>query len=247
LIKPGQELKEGIKRIGRVLIVSCQASEGEPLCSPAHIAALAQSAIMGGAGALRLEGAANIAAVRALTKLPIIGLAKSSAVPESERLKSVYITATFAEAEEIAKAGSDIVAIDATGRARVEGTSLSEFIGRIHSQLGKPVMADISSLSEGLMAVKAGADLVSTTLYGYTEETVLPSDAEPGLDLLRSLVEKCDLPVILEGRVWHPDEVTRAFAYGAYAVVVGSAITRPQLITKRFVRAIPAAPDRDER
>jgi N-acylglucosamine-6-phosphate 2-epimerase len=230
-----------IKRIGRALIVSCQASEGEPLCGPIFIRALAESAIMGGASALRLEGAANIEAVRAVTTLPIIGLAKSTSVQPGDRLKSVYITATLSEAEAIAKAGSDIVAIDATGRPRADGMKLSEFIGRIRNDFGKPVMADISTLSEGLLAVEAGADLVSTTLYGYTEETKLPSDAGPGLDLLRSLVEKCGVPVILEGRVWHTEEVARAFAYGAYAVVVGSAITRPELITRRFVSAVPAS------
>jgi len=166
-------------------------------------------------------------------------------VAPKDRLKSVYITATLAEAEAIAKAGSDIVAIDATGRPRADGMKLSEFIARIRNDLGKPVMADVSTLSEGLMAVEAGADLVSTTLYGYTKETELPSDAGPGLDLLRSLAEKCDVPVILEGRVWHPEEVARAFAYGAYAVVVGSAITRPQLITRRFVSAVPASLAKD--
>jgi N-acylglucosamine-6-phosphate 2-epimerase len=118
---------------------------------------------------------------------------------------------------------------------------LAEFIGWIQNDLGKPVLADISTVSEGVAAVEAGADLVSTTLYGYTEDTKLPSDAEPALDLLRSLIENINVPVILEGRVWQPDQVARAFADGAYAVVVGSAITRPQLITERFVRAIPTS------
>jgi N-acylglucosamine-6-phosphate 2-epimerase len=196
---------------------------------------------MGGARGLRLEGPTNIAAVRGVTSLPIIGLAKSTSVPEKERLKSVYITATQAEAEAIAQAGSDIIAIDATGRPRPDGMKLAHFVRWIQNDLGKPVLADISTLSEGVAAAQAGADLVSTTLYGYTEETKLPSDAEPAFDLLRSLIQSVNVPVILEGRVWHPEEVARAFAYGAYAVVVGSAITRPQLITERFVRAIPTS------
>jgi N-acylglucosamine-6-phosphate 2-epimerase len=234
-----QEKNDAIKRMGGTLLVSCQAAEGEPLCDPSHIKALALSAIMGGAGGLRLEGKDNIAAVRSATKLPIVGLAKSSSVPESARIKSVYITATFAEAEAIAKAGSDIIAIDATGRPRPDGLTLPDLIAKIHKELGKPVMADISTLLEGQNAVAAGADLVSTTLYGYTEETKLPGDAPPAAELLRALVKSIAVPVILEGRVWQPEEVRRAFVDGAYAVVVGSAITRPQLITERFVRAIP--------
>jgi N-acylglucosamine-6-phosphate 2-epimerase len=195
---------------------------------------------MGGARAVRLEGAKNIAVVRRVTELPIIGLTKSGLVPEQERLRRVYITATFREAEAIAEAGADIIAIDATSRPRPDQSSLKELIERIHRELNKPIMADISTLTEGIYAVKAGADAVSTTLCGYTEETKQPLEQGPAFELLRSLVGAVDVPIILEGRVWTPEEVRTAFTYGAYAVVVGSAITRPQLITERFVRAIPA-------
>jgi len=233
------DVNELINRIKHVLVVSCQASEGEPLCHPSHITALAQSAITGGAKGLRLEGADNIRAVRAVTNLPIIGLAKSHVVAEKDRLKSVYITSTKEEATAIAEAGSDIIAIDATGRLRPGDLRLAEFIQFIQRHLRKPVLADVATLAQGIAAVKAGADLVSTTLYGYTEETELPSDAGPALDMLRSLVQSINVPVILEGRVWQPSEVASAFADGAHAVIVGSAITRPQLITERFVRAVP--------
>ena len=226
------------------LIASCQASEGEPLCAPEHILALSLSAIAGGASALRLEGQENIAAVRQSQKLPekcpIIGLIKSTDVSASERLNKVYITSTFAEAKIVAEANADIVALDATGRPRPDGHSLAEMIRRIHEELDKPVWADVATVKEGLAAAEAGADIVSTTMFGYTKETEAPADQGPNFDLLEELARSVTIPVILEGRVWHPHEVTTAFEKGAYAVVVGSAITRPILITQRFVRAIPS-------
>jgi len=228
-----------IEQLQRALIVSCQASLGEPLASPEHIQALALSAINGGAAGLRLEGIENIKAVRAVTKLPIIGLSKAKTVKESEKLNKVYITASFAEAQDLANAGCDIIAIDGTGRPRADNLSLEQTIGHIHQQLSKAVLADISTVEEGINAQKYGANLVSTTLYGYTKETELPPEQGPGLELLKELVQRLEIPVILEGRVWYPDEVKKAFTYGAYAVAVGSAITRPELITKRFVQAIP--------
>jgi N-acylglucosamine-6-phosphate 2-epimerase len=228
-----------IEKLARALIVSCQASEGEPLCAPEHIKALALSAINGGAGALRLEGHENVKALRPATELPIIALAKSKTVPDSERLTSVFITSTFKEAEELACTGPEIIAIDATARKRPDGLSLRELIAKIHKELRKLVLADIATLDEARAAEDCGADLVSTTLFGYTAETALPSDAPPSMDLLTAVVKHLRVPVILEGRIWHPHEVKQAFELGAYAVVVGSAITRPQLITERFVRAVP--------
>ncbi len=228
-----------INTLKKILIVSCQASSGEPLDSPEHIKALALSAIMGGAKALRLEGVENIKSVRAATHLPIIGLTKSKTVKENERLNKVYITSSYAEAKSLAEAGCDIIALDATSRPRPDNLSLKETISRVHNELIKPVWADISTFEEGMNAYSCGADLVSTTLFGYTKETEQMTSVGPGLDLLKKLVEHIDVPVILEGRVWHPEEVKKAFRYGAFAVVVGSAITRPQLITERFVRMIP--------
>ena len=113
-------------------------------------------------------------------------------------------------------------------------------IERIHSELNKPVWADVATFAEGIAALEAGADIISTTLFGYTQETMVPQTHGPGLELLKELVSHSTVPVILEGRVWDPDEVKQGFELGAYAVVVGSAITRPILITERFVKAIPA-------
>ena len=231
---------QAVKQVAGELIVSCQASTGEPLCSPEHILALALSAINGGAGALRLEGVENIRLVRANTKLPIIGLTKDDTILPSERLKKVYITGSFAEAQSLAEAGADIIALDATGRPRPDGLTLKEQIQKIHDQLKLPVWADVATFSEGVAARESGADVISSTMFGYTEDTVLPPEHGPSFELLKDLCQHIDCPVILEGRVWYPEDVTRAFELGVHAVVVGSAITRPQLITQRFVKAIPA-------
>ena len=242
---PSSFVKDIIDSIDGAMIVSCQASKGEPLNHPDHILALALSGINGGARGVRLEGLENIERVRSsLGKLfdgavPIVGLTKSD-IPAEEKLTSVYITACFDDAKSLAEAGADIIALDATGRKRSDGLSLKETIDRIHSELNKAVWADCATFGEGLAAHEAGADIVSTTLYGYTAETALPKEAGPGLDLLKEFVIHIKAPIILEGRVWHPNEVTRAFELGAHAVVVGSAITRPQLITERFVKAIPS-------
>jgi N-acylglucosamine-6-phosphate 2-epimerase len=230
---------DSIDRLAHALIVSAQAADDEPLNKPEHLCALALSGLNGGATGLRLEGSENIAYIRKHANVPIIGLSKSKAVPDKDRLSKVYITATFAEAKEIAEAGADIVALDATPRERPDGLSLQQLIEQIHDKLAKPVWADVSTIAEGLAAAEAGADVISTTLYGYTEETKRKSEDPPDFGLLGQLCSKLDRPVVLEGRVWYPQEIRRGFELGAYAVVVGSAITRPQLITRRFVNAIP--------
>jgi putative N-acetylmannosamine-6-phosphate epimerase len=171
-------------------------------------------------------------------KLPLIGLTKRILDDPADYIRMAYITSTFAEAREIADAGADIIALDATGRPRGDGLSLEETIKKIHQELRKPVWADCARFSEAVAAGAAGADIVSTTMYGYTAETASKEDLGPALDLLQQLVEELKTPVILEGRIWQPEQVSEGFARGAFAVVVGSAITRPQLITERFVKAI---------
>ena len=231
---------DSINKLKGVLIVSCQADVGEPLCKPEIIAALSLSVLSGGASALRLEGVENVRAVRAVTDVPIIGLTKIHGISYEERMNSAYITSTFAEAKALSDAGADIIAIDATGRPRKDGLSVAETIARVHDELNKPVMADLATIAEAKAASAAGVDILSTTLFGYTAETLAGDDVGPGFDLLSAMLEVSDAPVIMEGRIWHTSEVTRAFELGAYAVVVGSAITRPHHITKRFVQAIPA-------
>ncbi len=230
-----------IERLKGVLIVSCQAERSEPLGRPEHILALSLTVINGGAGALRLEGVENVELVRKSVDLPIVALSKTENLSKEERLRKAYITPSFQDARALAEAGADIIALDATGRERSDGLDLMSTIEKIHEQLNKPVWADCSSIADGIEAARCGADLVSTTLFGYTAETALADDAGPSFELLSGLIAKVPVPVVLEGRVWHPQEVTKAFELGAHAVVVGSAITRPHYITRRFLNAIPSA------
>jgi putative N-acetylmannosamine-6-phosphate epimerase len=221
----------GSSLIGAGVIVSCQARADNPLHGPVHMAAMARAAEAGGAIAIRANGAVDVAAIRAATRLPIVGIAKRW----SEGF-DVYITPDIADARAVAAAGADIVAIDATTRWR-DGTPLAELIGRIKTELGKPVLADISTVEEGIAAARLGCDIVATTLSGATPYS--PQIPGPDLELVRALVAAVDVPVVAEGRFWTPEEVAQAFALGARAVVIGTAITNPREITRRFVRAVP--------
>ena len=234
-----QQTALAIQSLRGNLIVSSQASDGEPLCAPEHIFAMAQSALNGGARALRLEGADNIEFARKRTDVCIIGLTKCDTTPEAERLSSVYITPTFDDADKLAAAGADIIAMDCTLRPRPGGWTVNEIVDRIHLELRKPVWADVATFDEAMAAEMAGVDIISTTLSGYTKETFDAEKTGPDFALLERMVKSLKIPVVLEGKVWYPEDVRRGFELGAYAVVVGSAITRPQLITERFVKAIP--------
>ncbi len=226
-----------VKQLAGALIVSCQADQGEPLCQPDHILALCKTVLLGGATALRLEGLENVQVVKNNSTVPIIGLTKLHGLSSEEKLNQVYITGTFEDARQLALAGSDIIALDLTDRPRRDGLSREQTVDKIHNELNKPVWADIATFEEGVQAFEFGADVISTTMFGYTAETATLAGKEPGFELLEKLVNSIGCPVILEGRVWSPHEITRAFELGAYAVVVGSAITRPHHITRRFAEA----------
>lgn len=217
----------------RGLIVSCQALENEPLYGSAIMAAMARAAQMGGAVGIRANTPVDIAAIRAAVDLPVIGLYKQT-FPGSE----VYITPTLASATAVAEAGADIIALDATLRPHPMGFSAADFIAMVKAHTHKPVLADVDTLAAGLAAAEAGADAVSTTLSGYTRES--PIQAGPDFELITELSGRLSIPVLAEGRFSTPEEVVRAFGAGAYAVVVGAAITRPQVITHRFVEQITA-------
>jgi N-acylglucosamine-6-phosphate 2-epimerase len=163
--------------------------------------------------------------------LPIIGIEKA-ALPGWE----VYITPTLEHARSVARAGADIIALDATRRPHPDGVDLPERIQHIHQETGCPVMADIATLEEGLAAEAAGADLVATTLSGYTADR--PPQPGADFDLIRQLASLLRVPLIAEGRIADPQQAARALELGAFAVVVGSAITRPQWITQQFARRI---------
>lgn len=212
------------------LIVSCQADPGDPMDHVETVARMAVSVLRGGAAGLRAEGADRVKAFRAITALPIIGMIKTK-----DSRGQVYITPTFASAQIVADAGADIIAVDCTHRRLVEQEPWPEIVRSIHSRLGRVVLADVASVEDAMAAQEAGADAVATTLYGYTDET--QGQRSFSWPLLEVLVEHLNIPVIAEGHISQPEEVRRALDLGAHAVLVGSAITRPETITARFVAA----------
>jgi N-acylglucosamine-6-phosphate 2-epimerase len=214
------------------VIVSCQAPPGSPLRAPEHMRAMAEAAVLGGARGIRAEGAGDVAAIRAAVEVPVIGLRKLDV-----RGTDVYITPTLDSAREIAKAGADLLALDATGRPRADGTTAGEFVRVVRSELDLPVLADVDGVEAGLRALDAGAWGVATTLAGYTDAR--PATDGPDLELLAALASRTDAPVIAEGRFSSPQDVARAFEAGAFAVVVGTAITNPLALTQRFSAAAP--------
>lgn len=220
-----------LKQLRRGLIVSCQAKADSPLRNSMMMAAMAQAAEQSGAVGIRANGPADIAAIRAVVKIPIIGIYKQE-LPGTE----VYITPTLESAREVIAAGADLVALDATARPRPGGLTAAELIRRCRTELGVPVMADISTVAEGITAAEAGADLVATTLVGYTPYS--RHLAPPNFELIRDLVAAITTPVVVEGHIATPAEARQALELGAYAVVVGAAITQPDWITRRFVEAM---------
>jgi len=198
------------------------------------MAALARCAEEAGAVGIRANGPADIAAIKAATSLPVIGLLKRQVEGSA-----VYITPTFADARLVAEAGADLIAVDATPRRRPGGETLADLIARIQDELGRPVMADIATRAEGEAAAELGADLVASTLAGYTPDSRhLPG---PDLELIRELAASMDRPIIAEGRYHTPAQAAQALAAGAHAVVVGTAITAPTWIAAQFVAALRGA------
>lgn len=214
------------------LVVSCQARADNPLHGPAFMAAMARAAEQGGARALRASGTQDIAAIKAVSALPVVGILKRW----TEGVQ-VYITPAFADAEAVVAAGADIVALDATPRER-GGERLQDLVAAIRTRLGRPVFADVSTPEEGLAAEAMGADYVATTLAGYTGPATATRGTGPDFGLLEALVARCRVPVVAEGRFDTPDLAARALDLGAHAVVVGTMITNPREITRRFADAL---------
>ncbi len=222
-----------INRLKGKVVVSCQAMPSEPLYLEKCMVAMMKSVVKGGAGGLRVAGARDVRNAKHLFDVPVIGLTKPDVIPQNWQ-EIVYITPTLKEVIELVEAGADIIAFDGTMRERPNGAKLEELIKyvKINNRIS---MADISTLEEGLNAEKLGANILSTTLSGYTQFSQNRGNG-PDFELLKQLVENTKLPVVLEGRIWEPEDVDKAFEIGAHCVVIGSAITRPQLITKRFVQ-----------
>ena len=215
------------------LIVSCQALPEEPLHSPFIMGRMAQAAKEGGASAIRAQGVEDIREIRQVTGLPVIGLIKRN-YEDSD----IYITATLREVEELLTTGCEMIAIDMTARRRPGDEAVQKLVQRVH-EASVLVLADISTYEEGMEAARLGADAISTTMSGYTPYS--PQLSGPDLELVRRLVQSAPVPVFAEGRINTPEDLSMAMAAGAYAAIVGSAITRPQLITKKFFQALGAA------
>lgn len=232
-------MRKIIQRLHRGIIVSVQATHGEPLNRPEYLCAMAEAALNGGACAVRMAQPENIAYFKQKhPDVPVLGITKPEVIPANAH-ELVYITPSFHDVAALASC-CDIVALDATLRSRPSGESL-EFIVQAcrESYPDLALMADVATLEEGLNAEKLGFDLISTTLSGYTVESRQTLKQGPDFALLEALAKQVKTPIIMEGRVWEPQEVTKSFEFGAYAVVIGSAVTRPHEITRRFVQAVP--------
>lgn len=208
----------------RGLIVSCQALPGEPLQSPFIMGRMALAAKQGGAIGIRANGIADIEEIKKQVDLPIIGIIKK----EYPNLKP-YITPTMKEVEALIELGVDIVALDATSCQEID------FLKLVRKKYpNQKLMADISTIEEGLRADELGFDFIGTTLIGYTNQ----SKGFNKFDVLEELIKQCKGHVIAEGNFSTPKQAAEAIKLGAYCVVVGSSITRPQMITKRFAKCV---------
>ncbi|MFN7994962.1 MAG: putative N-acetylmannosamine-6-phosphate 2-epimerase [Bryobacteraceae bacterium] len=211
------------------LIVSCQAPEDSALRDPEVLARMAEATVSAGAAGIRADGPVHVAAIRRRVQVPIIGISKTT---HDDGL--ILITPTFESARQLVEAGANLIALDCSARGQRYG-ALNR-LRRIKDELGVPVLADVATLDEAAAAVQAGADLILTTLRGYTPET----EHIDGFDLpfLRDLIAQSGAPVVAEGRIADPEQAAAAVASGAFAVIVGTAITRPDETTRRFVAAV---------
>jgi putative N-acetylmannosamine-6-phosphate epimerase/predicted NBD/HSP70 family sugar kinase len=214
------------------LIVSCQAPEGDPFHHHECMARFAQAARDGGAAGIRANGVEDILAIRQAVDLPIVAIAKKTWTDGR-----ILITGDFEDARKLAETGAEIVALDVTSRGQRFGAI--ERLARIKRELGVTVLADIATVEEAVAAAHAGADAVLSTMRGYTDETVHTTGFDPGF--IEELRRAVDVPVIAEGRIGNPAEARAAIESGAWAVIVGTSITRPSAIARRFVAAIESA------
>ena len=212
----------------RGLLVSCQALPEEPLHSSYIMSRMAYAAFLGGAVGIRAGGPADIQAIKQTVSLPIIGIQKR-VYEDSE----VFITPSWVEARAVADAGAEIIAIDATDRPRPGGITLAALVQRIRAAYPAVyLMADVSAFPEARQAEALGFDLIGSTLAGYTADTKgLPL---PDVPLIAQMSRELSTPIIAEGGIWTLEQLDAVMEAGAYGVVVGSAITRPREITKRF-------------
>ena len=227
-------MNQKIEALKGELIVSCQALSQEPLHSSYIMSRMAVAALEGGAKGIRANTREDIKAIQEQVDLPIIGIVKRD-YPYCK----VYITPTMKEVDELMEVKPEIIALDATGALRPGGITLKQFIEQIRKKYpDQLLMADCSTMQEMLYADKLGFDFIGTTLVGYTEESKGCQIEKNDFELIRELIKRVKHPVIGEGNINTPQKLKRVMEIGVYSVVIGSAITRPQLITKKFTDAL---------
>ena len=226
--------RELIDQLKGGLIVSCQASPSPSLESPDVISAIAEAVVAGGAVGIRADGPENLRAIRERGKVPVIGIWKRD-LPDTE----IHITPRLEDLLAVADAGAQVVALDATSRPRPGGETLDEIVSEAKDRCSALLMADVSNFEEGVRAADLGFDFVSTTLSGYVGEASGEQEY-PDLGLVEQLADHFGdtVPVVAEGRISTPEQAVEAFRRGAHAVVVGTAITRPQVLAQAFCEAI---------
>ncbi len=216
------------------LIVSCQALPEEPLHSSYIMGRMAAAAKEGGAAGIRANTKEDITEIKKNVDLPIIGIVKRD-YADSE----VYITPTMREIEELMAVGPEIIALDATSSLRPQGKTLEEFYQEVRSAYpSQLLMADCSTVEEALHADRMGFDFIGTTLVGYTKQSRGLKIESDDFAIIKEIMRSVSHEVIAEGNINTPEKVRRVMDLGVYSVVVGSAITRPQIITKQFVEAL---------
>ena len=221
-----------LARLRGGLIASAQAYPGEPMRDPRTMDQVAQACVAGGAVGIRAQGLADLALINQHVEVPVIGLWKDGH-------DGVFITPTLNHAIAVAATGSQIVAIDATRRPRPDGRTFAQTVTGLKKAFpGVLVMADCGSLDDARTAQDAGADVLGTTLAGYTGER--PRTEGPDIELIDQVAAIAEVPLVVEGRVHTPAQAALAMEHGAFAVVVGTAVTHPTTITSWFVQAIAA-------
>ena len=227
-------MNERINTLKGKLIVSCQALPDEPLHSSYIMGRMALAAKVGGAGGIRANTKKDIREIQSMVDLPIIGIVKR-VYPDSV----VHITPTMREIDELIEAGPDIIALEATDDLRPGGMALETFYRQIREKYPDIVlMADCSTVDEAVKADEMGFDFIGTTMVGYTKQSRDDHIDKDDFKILRTILGKVKHPVIAEGNINTPEKARRVIELGAFCVVVGSIITRPQLITKSFVEAL---------
>jgi N-acylglucosamine-6-phosphate 2-epimerase len=226
--------EEVLKSIKGQLIVSCQALPSEPLYveEKSIMYLLARAAKQAGSPCIRTSSVRDVIAIKEETNLPVIGIIKTQYSGYAS-----YITPTMKEIDDLVAADTDVIALDCTMRKRGDGATINEFVAQIKNKYPNIVlMADISTFEEGVNAYACGVDIVGTTLSGYTDYS--PKIDGPDIELVHQLSTTLDIPVIAEGKVHYPDQAVQLLEAGAYAVVVGGAITRPLEIATRFINRV---------